>query len=266
MDEKLEIQLVEGYPIPKEPLSFFHFNQDARYLISISETPSTWKKDLILAERFFSEVIICPFTDSMETHTQAFEQTKDILKQRMKYPGAKEDPEIKKIAKTWILPTKVHLGPEASTFLNCSESSVKTSLQPIFETLKNESSTIHILKIEVSEGKERQLLYKFLDNGFRPSLIIVKWSYDLDDHISTAHTAGHLLNSGYSLMHLEGDYALYMYSVQVLYDTTSMKTIGLKNPMMENLLQSVTEYMKNTNETTPDENSSSLISSGTYAI
>lgn len=250
----MEIQLVDGYPIPKEPLSFFQFNQDSRYFVSIAELTSTWQKDLILGERFFSEMIVCPFTDSMESHTQVYEQTKEILKQRMKYPGAKEDPYISKIAKTWILPSKIHLGPEASTFLNYSETSVKTAFESIFETLKNNDSKIHVLKIEVSEGKERQLLFKFLDNGFRPSLIIVKWSYDLDDHISTAHTSGHLLNSGYSLMHLEGDYALYMFSDQVLYDTTSMKCIGLKNPMMENLLQSVSEHMKVSNESNPEEN------------
>ena len=266
MDEKMEVQIVEGYPIPKEALSFFQFNQDARYFVSIAESTSTWQKDLVLGERFFSEMIICPFTDSMESHTQVYEQTKDILKQRMKYPGAKEDPSISKIAKTWILPTKVHLGPEASTLLNHSETSVKTAFEPIFETLKNTDSKIHVLKIDVSEGKERQLLYKFLDNGFRPSLILVKWSYDLDDHVSTAHTSGHLLNSGYSLMHLEGDYALYMFSDQVLYDTASMKSIGLKNPMMENLLQSVSEHINENTVPTPDENTNSLISSGTYAI
>jgi hypothetical protein len=266
MDERMEIQLVDGYPIPKEPLTFFQFNQDSRYLVSIADKPSTWQKDLILGERFFSEMIVCPFTESMDTHIKVYEQTKDILKERMKYPGANEDPSITKIAKTWILPTKVHIGPEASTFLNHSESSVKTAFQPIFETLKNTDSKIHILKIEVSEGKERQLLFKFLDNGFRPSLILVKWSYDLDDHMSTAHSSGHLLNSGYSLVHLEGDYALYMFSEQVLYDTASMKTTGLKNPMIENLLQSVSEHMKVTKESNPEENNSTIISSDSYVI
>jgi hypothetical protein len=87
-------------------------------------------------------------------------------------------------------------------------------------------------------------LYKFLDNGFRPSIILVKWSHDLDDHIPTAHCAGHLMNSGYALASLENGYSLYVFTDQVLYDITSMKTLGLKNPIMESILQSVSENMQ----------------------
>ena len=194
-------------------------------------------------------MIICPF-GNLEENTTYLDKVKDVLKLRMKYPGVKEDPVLEKLAKTWILPTKVSMGPQAETFLASSESSVRDSFEPLFKTLNNESSMIHILKLELTEGKERAVLYKFLDNGFRPSLVLVKWSYDLDDNTSTAHCAGHLLNSGYSLIALENGYALYMFSEQVLYDITSMKIIGHKNPMMESILGSVSEYMK---VTTPGE-------------
>ena len=246
----MEIQIVNDRPIPKEPLSFFQYNQGARYFVTIADSPSVWRNDLILGERFFSEMIICPFTDSEEIHSKELILVKDILKQRMKYPGVKEDPALEKLAKTWILPTKIYIGPNAENFLTSSESSVRDSFEPFFKALNNESLMIHILKLELNEGKERQLLYKFLDNGFRPSLVLVKWSYDLDDSTPTAHCSGHLLNSGYSLVALENGYALYMFSEQTLYDITSMKTIGLKNPMMESILGSVSEYMK---LTTPGE-------------
>jgi hypothetical protein len=239
-----QTQVVNGRPIPKEPLSFFQYNQGTRYFVTVAETPAVWRGDLVLGERFFSEMIVCPFTDSSNEHADELIKVKDILKQRMKYPGAKEDPAIEAIAKTWILPTKVTMGPNAESFLNSSESSVKDSFESLFKTMNNDTSMIHILKLELSDGKERQVLYKFLDNGFRPSLILVKWSYDLDDHTATAHCGGHLLNSGYSLVAIEGDYTLYMFSEQVLYDITSMKSICLKNPMMESLLSSVSEYMK----------------------
>jgi hypothetical protein len=246
----MEIRVVNGRPIPKEPLSFFQYNQGSRYFVSVADSPSVWRDDLVLGERFFSEMIICPYADHEETHSKELALVKDVLKQRMKYPGVKEDPVLEKLAKTWILPTKVSMGPHAETFLASSESSVRDSFEPLFKTLNNEDSMIHILKLELNEGKERAVLYKILDNGFRPSLVLVKWSHDLDDHISTAHCAGHLLNSGYSLVSLENGYALYMFSEQTLYDITSMKTIGLKNPMMESILSSVSEYMK---LTTPGE-------------
>jgi len=246
----MEIQIVNGRPIPKEPLSFFQYNQGSRYFVTVTDSSSVWRDDLTLGERFFSEMIICPFVDHEETHSKELTLVKDVLKQRMKYPGVKTDPNLEKLAKTWILPTKVSMGPQAETFLASSESSVRDSLEPTFKALNNTSSMIHILKLELSEGKERQLLYKFLDNGFRPGLVLVKWSYDLDDSTPTAHCAGHLLNSGYSLVALENGYALYMFSEQTLYDITSMKTIGLKNPMMESILGSVSEYMK---LTTPGE-------------
>jgi len=246
----MEIQIVNGCPIPKESLSFFQYNQGSRYFVTVADSPIVWRDDLVLGERFFSEMIICPFIDPEQLHIKELTLVKDVLKQRMKYPGVKEDPALEKLAKTWILPTKICMGPCAETFLASSESSVRDSFEPLFKTLNNESSMIHILKLELSEGKERQVLYKFLDNGFRPSLVLVKWSHDLDDNIPTAHCAGHLLNSGYSLVALENDYALYMFSEQTLYDITSMKTIGIKNPMMESILSSVSEYMK---VTTPGE-------------
>jgi hypothetical protein len=236
----MEIQVVNGRPIPKEPLAFFQYNQGLRYFVTVADTPAIWKDDLVLAERFFSELIICPYNES-EDHVAELDKVKDVLKQRMKYPGVKEDPALEKIAKTWVLPTKLHMGPDVHTLY---ELPIKDAFENVFKALNNESSMIHILKLELSEGKERQLLYKFLDNGFRPSLVLVKWSHDLDDHTPTAHCAGHLLNSGYSLVALENDYALYMFSEQTLYDITSMKTIGLKNPIMESILGSVHDYMK----------------------
>jgi hypothetical protein len=239
----MELQIVNGRPIPKEPLSFFQYNTGSRYFVTVADTPDVWRDDLVLAERFFSEMIICPYSN-IESHTTYFDTVKTVLKERMKYPGVKENHELEKIAKTWVLPTKVHLGPDAQTFLAPSESSIKDAFEHVFKALNNESSMIHILKLELTEGKERQLLYKFLDNGFRPSLVLVKWSQDLDDHTPTAHCAGHLLNSGYSLVGLEKDYALYMFSEQTLYDITSMKTIGLTNPFMESILGSVHNYTK----------------------
>ena len=244
-----ESQIVNGRPIPKEPLSFFQFSEGSRFFISITDNTKAWQDDIIIAEKIFADMIVCPFiTDntSMENHSSEMNIIKDVLKQRLRYPNI-VGTQYEKLARTWVLPNKVNLGPIANDFLQSSESSVLNTLGPIFETLKNDDSKIHVLKIELSSGLERQMLYKFLDNGFRPSLLLVKWSYDLDDHLPTAHCAGHLINSGYSFVAAENEYALYMFSDRPLYDTTSMKTLGLDNPFMKTILQSVSESMKPSN-------------------
>ena len=100
-----------------------------------------------------------------------------------------------------------------------------------------------MLKIELPNGKERKLLYTFMDNGFRPNLVLVKWSNDLDDHIPTAQCAGHVINCGYSLVALENGYALYMTIGESLYDLCSMKELGHRNVILETILNSVSEQM-----------------------
>jgi hypothetical protein len=152
----------------------------------------------------------------------------------------KENPTLEQLAKTWIHPKKVHLGPEASAFLVPNGNAVQDVLTSVFTMVNlKEEQRIHVLKVEVADGQERQLLYKLLDGGLRPSLLLVKWSHDLDDHIPTAHCAGHVRNVGYSFMMMEGDYALYMFTDQSVYDICSMKEVGLTNPFMDSILESV---------------------------
>jgi len=247
MDSRIQdtFTVLNGRPFLKDPLTFFKINQKQRTFLTITDSVSVWQEDLLLGERMLSDVVVCPFISSeeptsLETHRTELELAKNVLKQRMKYPGIKESPVLEKIAKTWILPTKLHLGPEASTFLSPAESSISTYLEPIFTVLKSDPM-IHLLKLEVKDGQERQFLYKFLDSGYRPSIILVKWSHDLDDHIPTAYCAGHLINTGYTLVQLIDQYAMYIFTEETLYDICSMKTTGgVKNPFITEILNSIT--------------------------
>ena len=166
-----------------------------------------------------------------ETAETEIARIRDILKQRMKYPGAQEDDAIKAIAKTWVLPTKLHCAP--STLAGLIE-----TIQPIYEKL-NLDVNINYLKVELSQGGERQFLYKLLDDNIRPGLILVKWSNDVDNHIPTANCAGHLQNCGYSLCAYNDNYYLYYYSQQILYDLCSWKTISYQNPIMTSILEQI---------------------------
>lgn len=242
MDISSEFICVKNRPVPKEPFHFFSNQQNARYFLTITDKVKIWQDDLAIAERLFADMIVCPFTYSYNSHKEAIEKTKDILKQRMKHPDIKQNPELESIAKIWILPQKLSIGPNAHEFLACKKDAVKATLFPYFESIQSEP-LLHFLKVEVDDGLERPLLYSILDSGFRPSLVLVKWTNDLDEDIATANCAGHLINTGYSLVCLQNGYALYYFADQPLYDICSMKNPSLKNPFMESLFQSMSKHI-----------------------
>ncbi len=232
---------VKNRPIVSEPLSFFGYNSSVRLFLTIAKDASVWQDDLVIGEKMFSEVLVCPYGGNRNSHVETFQLTQDILKQRMKYPGIQENPAYQSIAKIWVLPTKIHLGPDAESFLQYKDSGIQNTLEPHFTAMKMANPSIQMLKIEVGDGGERPLLYSILDAGFRPSLILVKWSHDLDEHNATAHCAGHLLNTGYRYVSNENGYSLYYFKDEPLYDICSMKDITLDNPMMTAILHSVNE-------------------------
>lgn len=234
------VQTIRGMPMIKDPLSFFQMKQDSRIFVTITDSPSVWQNDLIIAERLFAEIVVCPFQIDATIQTDTMTVTRDVLKQRMRYPNVKDDSVLETIAKTWVLPAKVHDGPCAEEFLHTDEGAIFTSMNPIFKALnKEDSPVIHMLKLELTKGVERQMIYKFLDSGFRPSILLIKWSYDIDEHVATAHCAGHVMNSGYSLFAYENGYALYIFTDQTLYDTCSLKTIGYTNPILASIVSGI---------------------------
>jgi hypothetical protein len=247
-----EIVCVNERPIPKDTIVFFQNKQGPRVFVTITDDSSVWKKDLAITERFFSEMVVCPFRGCSEIVHKEIETVKEILKLRAKYPGVKDDSEALMVSKTWVLPNKISLGPSALQFLQPNphlglpkngQHTIHDQLKSVFERLKSEEM-IHILKLELPDGLERSLVYQFMDSGFRPSLIMIKWSHDLDDHIPTAHCAGHLVNSGYALVSFQNGYALYMYTDESLYDICSMKTVGLQNPIFLELTNTFNDSLK----------------------
>jgi hypothetical protein len=242
------IQLIRNRPLPKEILAFFQYKQGNRIFLTLTDKTSVWRDDLSVGERMFADVVVCPVEATPEFQTE-IEVTRDVLKQRMKYPGVKENPSLEQIAKTWILPAKLHQGPTTSTFgFSSTEASVRSVLIPLLESLTPGEQQIHLFKVELADGQERPVLYKLLDEGFRPSLVLVKWSHDVDEHIPSAHCAGHLLNSGYACLAYENEYGLYMFNEQVLYDICSLKEPSLKNPIMESLFSTVNDFQKQQKE------------------
>ena len=247
-----EIITIKGRPIPKDTFQFFSSDtQGKRILLTITDSVQTWQEDLSICERLFGDIIVCPFNTSFSHHKLEIEKTREILKQRMKHPEVQGNSIYESIAKTWILPQKLHLGVDASSFFNLIENPIKTQVIPLFKELESEP-VIHFLKVEVPNGMERRLLYSFLDEGFRPSIILVKWLTDIDEDIGTAHCAGHLINSGYSLVYFENGYGLYIFKDDSLYDICSLKNKGIENPFLKAILASVSDHLAPSTEKKED--------------
>lgn len=226
---------LRGTPFLVNPFTFFDSTKKDRVCVFFTDSETQWKRDLILGERTFSDVILFPIGRSYDADVN---EVKEILEKRMAYPGIQESPETQEIAKTWILPKKLHLGPEATAFLVPHEGAFKQGLQSFISSkIPTYDNTLQVVKIDVKGGLERQIVYKMLDDGFRPSLLIVNWSEDLDAHYSTAICAGHLLNCGYNHVFTEGSQSLYMFADQPLYDICSLKETGMTNPFMNTILK-----------------------------
>lgn len=243
-----QVTIVKGRPILKDIINFFGQDKNTRMFVTITDSTKVWQDDLVIAERMFADQVVLPVDQDPTTD---FEQTVEVLKQRMKYPNIRESEQLTSVAKTWVLPSKLHVGPSADELFRSNEEVYEHVFEPLFREYSSEGK-IHCLKVEVSGGRERRQLQNLFDLPYRPSLLIVKWSNDVDEDVLTANCAGHLHNLGYSLLSLNDNYALYLFTEQGIYDLCSLKETGLQNPFVNTILKSVSVAEKKETEATTE--------------
>jgi hypothetical protein len=101
--------------------------------------------------------------------------------------------------------------------------------------LKDNANRIDILKIDTTSsapGFEKGLLAAILSAGFRPGVIMVNWTQMPDVDLSTTLAAGHLQNSGYSLLKKLDNKFLYFFTDDDLYQMCSWEGIVVTNPIV----------------------------------
>ncbi len=224
-----ELTDIAGRPFIQNPLIFFMDTKASRSMLTICDSGS-WKEDLLLAEKLFGNIYISASYDGFSAELQVH---KDILKQRKRHPEVESKEEYMRTSKIWILPTKVHECNPPSQLM----ADFKTDFLPANDLLS-------VVKVELSGGKERAMIYSMIDGGVLPSLLLVRWSNDVDSHYPTAFCAGHLTNLGYIHVRVTGEYHLYYYTGNNLYDTVSFQEIYLQNPMVQEIIQSVLPLQK----------------------
>lgn len=228
---------VEGRPFLKNPLNFFSSTKKNRYLLSICDNDS-WKKDMILAEKMFGTLLISSSSPEFSTEFPLYQE---VLRLRLKVPGIQSNPELLRTAKIWILPHKIVKAPPPDI--------LQGSMDALPPLLSAPEGMLSYVKIELADGKERMCIYRLLDDGYRPGLVCVKWSNDLDEHYATAYCAGHLINCGYiHVMTTANGYSLYYYGGLSLYDSCSMKEISWGNPIVQAFIANKDSQIENKKE------------------
>ena len=150
----------------------------------------------------------------------------------------------------WILPKNVRISDTLPWWENgtidISGLVIKTQkfsdyMQGISSTMKikDNLTRIDILKIDTAfsaPGLERSILAAVLNAGYRPAIILVRWTSMPDTELSATIAAGHLQNSGYALLGKEENKFLYYFSDEDLYQICSWEGVTTSNPITTEIL------------------------------
>jgi hypothetical protein len=192
--------------------------------------------DLEIGETLGCPINIAPMN---EEQLEKWSEVKDALASRKRVnpkfdfsAGAEEKWIVPKNFNIISQPTVLRFGPRTS--------------EPLFDWVKevcgkmNVADTrIDILKIDVGNGDERLILMAMLDAGFRPSSIMVNWSYMPNTCVPTTLIAGHLQNAGYQLIRIHGTKFLYHFIDRDWYMLCDWETTISPNPLISEVLKMV---------------------------
>ena len=185
-----------------------------------------------------------------ESETAGWVEVSTILKDRKREASASafsEGAETK-----WILPKNIRVQPALPWWENGTvDLSGGNSLRTqnvgdlvksicVAMKLKDAGSRLDILKVDTTTscpGLERSLVGAVLSAGFRPSVLLVRWSQMPDVDLSTTIAAGHLQNCGYSLIEKVDNKFLYYFTDEDMYQICSWEGLGLTNPITTEIVR-----------------------------
>lgn len=220
------------FPMLKALWDFYSAKGTKTVFVSIGATTSSCQVDLQIAE-----ALGCPIHlfEPDTTMQKRWEEIKTLLRSRK--ATEETDPYCLPATKRWLLPKNVQIYPcylfGLSGTMDLSGGQVK--LESVRNFVKGDGN-IDILKIDVAE-KEAQILSSILEQGFRPSLVLIRWSHSPDEDYRTMISAGSLQMLGYELLEHEGNKCLYHFTGETLFDTCSWLKTDCKNPLILELLK-----------------------------
>ena len=245
---KLPIKLmgVKGSnPIPmfEKLWDFFSLKGIKTVFISLGTSSSP------LAELEISETLGSPL-HVIEYDSQKLEQWNkvgEILKSRKESEETKCD-FTNEVVNKWVLPKNIRISNKLPHFFNgtielsgnvIETVSLNTYVESICSSMNisTENARVDILNIQLGNELEQSVLYAFLNNCYRPGFIIVNYTYNPDSNLLTTMVAGHLQNTGYTLIATEGSKFLYVFNDKNAYEYCSYEQKNIDNPLIEEFVK-----------------------------
>jgi hypothetical protein len=207
-----------------------------------------------LAELEIAETLGCPINivEYDSAKLDLWNKTSDILKIRKVSEETTCD-FTNEVVNKWVLPKNLRVTNKLPFFYNgsieLSGNVIETvNFNQYIESvcsamnISQENARIDILNIQLGAELEQSVLLAFLNNCYRPGLIIVNYTYKPDSHLLSTMVAGHLQNVGYMLIGKEDSKFLYVYNDKNVYEFCSYETMNIDNPLIYEFLKSSGYY------------------------
>jgi hypothetical protein len=126
----------------------------------------------------------------------------------------------------WILPDSTTF----NTYIPASFTGTLQNTEVNITLQETKVERVDICKVDIG-SYTTTFLYNFLDQGYRPGLLWVKWPAHPDESSQTMAAAGHLQTLGYRLLKSVDNFFLYIYLDECMYEICSWNVTGIGNPM-----------------------------------
>jgi hypothetical protein len=207
-----------------------------------------------LAELEIAETLGCPINivEYDSNKLDLWTKTAQILKER-KVSEENTCDFTSEVVHKWVLPKNLRISNKLPHFYNgsieLSGNVVETvQLNQYVETvceamnISQENARVDILNIQLGNELEQSVLYSFINNCYRPGLVVINYTNKPDSHLLSTIVAGHLQNIGYTLIAKEGSKFLYTYNDKNVYEFCSYETKTVDNPLIYEFLKSAGFY------------------------
>lgn len=213
-----------------------------------------------LVELELMESLGCPvhIFDMSKENCQKWTDVSGVLKTRKVTETTSNF--AKEAIKKWVLPRNINVYDklpfyyEGTLKQNNNLNDINTvSMSDVVSSINPSDPRIDLLKIDLP-NYEHLVISSVIHEGFRPSLLLVRWTYSLDSHFPTLNMVGYLNMLGYSLIGKIDNKCLYYYSDTNMFQLCNWDSIGLKNPLIQSIVNDVQQMIKNNDKDNNDKN------------